>query len=893
MSVRNLEKLFRPSSVALIGASPQPGSVGAVVLRNLRAAGFSGPIMAVNPRHETIDGLDCHPSIAALPESPDLAVICTPPDTVPGLVSELGQRETRAAVVLTAGLGGSGASSLRQAMLDAARPRFLRVLGPNCLGLMVPGLGLNATFAHAMALPGNLAFVSQSGALCTAVLDRALASGIGFSHFVSLGDSADVDIGDVLDYLGADPSTRAILFYIESVTAARKFMSAARAAARNKPVIAIKAGRVAAGARAAASHTGALAGSDDVYDAAIRRSGILRVYGIGELFDAVETLARAKPVRGDRLAIVTNGGGLGVMAVDELVSKGGTAAELDDDTVSRLDAVLPGTWSRGNPIDVIGDAPPERYARALEVLLDAPGNDAVLALYAPTATAGSSETARAVVDAAEGTRRCLLTSWVGGAAVSEARTTFATATLPTYGTPGQAVRAFLHLVEYRRNQEMLTETPSSRPIEFDPRTAEARSLIETAVKDGREELSEPEAKALIGAYGVPTVETHVVDGVEAAVRKAREIGFPVALKIFSPDISHKSDVGGVALDLETPQVVADVGAAMLDRASRLRPGVRVRGFTVQPMARRPGAFELIIGIATDPVFGPVILFGQGGTAVEIVDDQALALPPLNMVLARELISRTRTASLLEGYRDRSGADMDALCTTLMMLAQMTVDLPELVELDINPLLADEAGVLALDARARLTPASEAASDRLAIRPYPSELEETCRLPDGRAVTLRPIRPEDEPAHQEFFSRLAPGDVYFRFFGFVRHLAHSEMARYTQIDYDREMAFVATAAVEDGQEETLGVARIVCDPDNVQGEFAIIVRSDLKGQGLGHVLTEKLIRYCRARGTTELVGQVLRDNIPMLKLAQSMGFRRSSSPSGGGAIEIRLDLAASD
>ncbi len=891
MSIRHLDILFRPTSIAVIGASNEPHSVGATVMQNLLSAGFAGPIMPVNPKYEAVGGVLSYRDVAALPKTPDLAVICTPPHTVPALIAALGARGTRAAVVLSAGLeakSSQGDTSLQQEMLDAALPHLLRILGPNCVGLLVPGVGLNASFAHTNALPGKLAFVSQSGALCTAVLDWARSSRIGFSHFISLGNEADVDFGDVLDYLGGDPSTRAILLYVESITHARKFMSAARAASRNKPIIAIKSGRVAEGARAAASHTGALAGADDVYDAALRRAGILRVFETDDLFAAAETLTRTRPLRGERLAILTNGGGPGVLATDVLCGSGGRLAALSDETMHALDGVLPRTWSRGNPVDIIGDASGQRYRDALKILLADPEVDAVLVMYVPTAIASSEDTARAVIEVARDTGRTVLTSWLGRDAAAPARALFAEAGIATYDTPDQAVRAFLQLVDYRRNRELLMETPPAAPVEFTPDTAAARRVIEAALAAHRETLSEPEAKAVLAAYGIPVVDTRIAATPEEAVGVAEAIGFPVALKILSPDLSHKSDVGGVILDLDSAAAVRHAADGMLARVRELAPAAQISGFTVQAMARRPRAHELIVGAATDPVFGPVILFGHGGTAVEAIGDRAIGLPPLNMSLARALVSRTRIARLLQGYRDRPAADLDAICLTLMQVAQLVSDHPEIIELDINPLFADERGVLALDARMRVEPATGSGPDRLAIRPYPHGLEEWATLSSGRQVLLRPIRPEDEEAHHAYHAKLAPEDVRFRFFGMVRNFPHSEMARFTQIDYDREMAFIATAIDEHGQPETLGVVRTVTDPDNLHAEFAINVRSDLKNQGLGRLLLEKMIRYCRSRGTAEIIGQVLTDNRAMLGFVRNLGFASHLLPDSD-AFEVRLAL----
>lgn len=874
MSIRYLEFMFKPRSVAVVGASTQPHSVGLTVMRSLLAEGFAGPIMPVNPRYKAVAGVLAYPDIQSLPETPDLAILCTPPPTIPGLMTNLGQRGTKAVIVITSGLDreyDDQGRSLQQAMLEAAKPYLIRILGPNCVGLMIPGLGLNASFAHTSPLPGKIAFVTQSGGMVTAVLDWAKSNGIGFSHFISLGNSADVDFGDILDYLGGDPTTRAILLYIEAIKEARKFMSAARAAARNKPVIAVKAGRVAEGARAAASHTGALAGTDDVYEAALRRAGILRVDTIEDLFDAVATLARARPLHGDRLTIVTNGGGPGVMATDALIMQGGRLAALSPEIMSQLNHFLPPNWSHGNPVDIIGDAPVERYVQTLQTLLNQPDSDALLFIHAPSAIVPSEEIARALVPVITGAERNVLACWLGRDGVATARRIFNEANIPTYDTPEDAVGAFMQLVNYRRNQELLMETPPSTPGEFIPNVQAARRVITEALAEGREMLTEPEAKAVLQAYDMPTVETKVAKTPAECRRLALEMKPPLVVKIVSPDLTHKSDVGGVALNLETPDEVGAVAESMLKRLQAHHPQARLTGFSVQEMARRPGAHELIIGATTDPIFGPVILFGQGGTAVEVIGDRAVALPPLNLSLAQELVGRTRISRLLAGYRDRSPADLNAVYLTLMKVAQIMADLPEIGELDINPLFADEGGVLVVDARMRVQSAAAPGAARLAIRPYPQELEEEIIF-EERSTLLRPIRPEDEPQYREFFGRLDPEDVYLRFFAYKRELVHSQLARFTQIDFDREMAFIASRRNEAGQMEILGVVSSVTDSDNRQAEVAIIVRSDLKGKGLGRTLLGKMIRYCRQRGTELLVGEILRSNSYMLALAKKVGFQ---------------------
>lgn len=891
MTIRNLDKLFAPRSVAVIGASDRPGKVGTVVLENLLKAGFGGSIWPVNPKYRKLQGIPCYASVSALPVAPDLAVIVVPPAAVPGQIEALGKMGCRAAAVLTAGLSAEtlpDGRTLQQAMLDAAKPHLLRILGPNGIGLLVPNLRLNASFAHASAMAGQLAFVSQSGALCTIVLDWAKQHGVGFSHFLSVGDSADVDFGDIIDYLASDPHTRAILLYIESVKNARKFMSAARAAARTKPIVAVKSGRNARAAQAAASHTGALAGGDDVYTAALRRAGILRVDGIEELFDTVETLARSRRLPGERLAIVTNGGGPGVMAVDALIEHGGTLADLNPITMAALDRVLPSTWSHGNPVDIIGDAPAERYAAALHAVMTDPGVDAVLVMHAPTAIAPSLAPAEAVIAAAKGTTKNILTCWSGGESIMPARKAFAEAGLVSYDTPHAAVRAFTHMVDYRRNMQNLMETPAEMPEDFTPDHASVRAVIATALAEGRSMLNEIEGKRILTAYGIPSVPTEAARTPADAVQAAQRIGYPVALKILSPDITHKSDVGGVALNLSSEAELVAAAEAMLVRVGKHRPDARLDGFSIQAMIRRPRAHELIVGALTDPIFGPAIMFGQGGVGVEVIGDRAVALPPLNMHLAQDLIDRTKVSRLMAGYRDFPPVDREALAALIIRVGQLISDHAEIAELDINPLYADDQGMIALDARMVVRPSTVTGHDRLAIRPYPSGLEETIELRDGEKVLLRPIRPEDEPAHTDFVSKVSAEDYRLRFFSPMRSLPHSEMARFTQIDYEREMAFIATRMGHDGHAETLGVVRAITDPDNLRAEFAVLVRTDMKGQGLGEILMRKIIDYCRQRGTREIVGDILRENQAMRALATELGFKSTGSM-GHDVVEVSLPL----
>ena len=890
MSSLNLGSLLRPKTVALLGASPVPGKVGQVLGHNLLEQ-FQGVIQFVNPKHREIDGHPCWPDVASLPQAPDLAVICTPATGVPDLIRQLGERGTRAAVVVSAGFGESGSTgeALQQQLLEVARPFGMRIVGPNCIGMLSPGIGLNASFSHSPAPPGNLAFITQSGALLAAVLDWARPRGIGFSHMISLGDMADVDFADLLDYLAGDASTHAILLYIEGIKNSRRFMSAARAAARVKPVIVVKSGRHEAAAKAAATHTGALAGADAVYDAAFRRAGMLRVPDLGALFDAADILSLQKPPTGGRLAILTNGGGMGVLAMDALADAGGEPVPLSAETLKALDAVLPATWSHGNPVDIIGDADGTRYRAALDVLLHCPEVDAVLTLYCPTGVSDPNEVASSVAVMAKAGRKPVFTSWVGGEAVAAARQLLLARSVPTFDTPEAAVRAFVYLDTYRRNQQLLMETPPSLPAEFKPDLPEARRIIEAVLAEGREWLDEVESKTLLDCYRIPTVTTRLAADPDEAAQMASGFSGPYVLKIISPTLTHKSDVGGVELNLPDPESVRRAATVMRAKVAQQRPDAQIKGFSVQSMVRRPAAVELIAGIVTDRQFGPVVLFGQGGTAVEVIADKALALPPLNLRLAAEMMRETRVYKLLEGYRANPPADVDAVALTLVKLAQLAADLVDVVELDINPLLADAEGALALDARVRVARATGDAAARLAIKPYPQELETRLTAGDGRKLLLRPIMPEDEPALARNFEMLSPEEIRQRFHVPMKAFPHTLAARLTQIDYDREMALVLVQEGIPGKAEIEGVVRLAADPDGGRAEFALLVRKAYAGVGLGSQMLAQLVDYARRRGIGELFGIVLTDNTAMRGLCRKAGFTEAQIPEEPGVVRVSLPL----
>lgn len=866
--------MFKPNSVAVIGATATPGEPGCVVMENLMSGTFLGPVLPVNETGETVAGMPGLTAIDTLPLTPDLAIICSPPETIPGYIEELGKRGTRAAVVMSRGFlrfGAEQCAAQRDALLRAARRRDVRVLGPNGFGFITPSVGVNASLAPRKALPGKMAFVSQSDSLFTSVLDWATSKGIGFSHLIALGDRYDLHFHDVLDYLNGDVNTRAVLLYIETIDNARRFMSAARALARNKPVLVIKAGRSAAAAAAAAAHSGMLLGADAVYDAAFRRAGMLRVADIDGMFDTVETLALAKPLKGDRLAILTNGGSPGFLATDALLQGRGKLAELSDETCQALDSEPGRDWSHRNPLIVRGSADGAVYARALRLLLDDRGVDAVLVMHAPTFSAPGDDLADAVIEVARRSRKPVLTSWLGIDDAAGARRRFAAAGVPTHFTPDNAVRAFLNMVEYRRNQDSLMETPPSLPEAFDPDVRAARMVVNDALAARRMLLTPAEAHAVLTAYGIPVAETRHVKTPREAVAAAAEIGYPVALKVESPDVPRTSLAGGVALNLSSDKDVLDAALSTAGSVCAQVPGARVDGYAVQRMCRLAGAHELAVETATDPVFGPLVRFGQGGAGAEVPADRQTALPPLNMGLAHDLVSRTWVYPLLRGGGPKARVDLESVRLLLCKVSQLLIDIPEIFEMEIDPLFVDADGVVALDAHIRVAWSTTTGTDQLAIRPYPREQEECVRLRDGRHVELRPIRPEDEPEHREFVESLSAEDKRFRFFGNVATLPRAELVKLTQIDYDREMAFIAKGPDNQRVVRTLGVVRAMASPDNSEAEFAVAVRSDMKRQGLGKLLMQKIIRYCKARGTRRLVGAALGDNKSMVELARSVGF----------------------
>jgi len=877
VSIRNLDKIFKPQRIAVVGASNNPQSVGYTVLKNLIGSGFQGVVYPVNPKREAVQGIQAYPSVKELPKAPDLAVICTPARTVPGIVRECGEAGIRGLIIISAGFkeaGEEGKALEAELKSEIARFDGMRVIGPNCLGIIVPGLNLNASFAGATPQAGHVAFISQSGALCTSVLDWAIGEGIGFSYFVSIGNMLDVDFGDLIDYFGEDPDTQSIILYIESISDAREFMSAARAFARSKPIVAYKAGRFAESAKAAASHTGAMAGEDAVYDAAFQRAGVVRVLEIGDIFDSAELIARVRPPLGPNLAIITNAGGPGVMATDALIARQGQLAELSQETIERLNEVLPPFWSHGNPVDVLGDAPPERYSQATEIVLSDPGVDAALVILTPQAMTDATGTAQALAQLAKGSRKPILAAWMGGAAVQEGIQLLNQAGVATYTTPEQAVRAFMHLVHYGRNLDMLYQTPREVPVKFALDREEVRARFEKVFAEGPEVLTEELSKELLTAYGIPVTQPRPARTADEALEIAEELGYPVVLKIWSPEITHKTDVGGVALGLRNAKAVRAAFAQIVARAKELRPDAEVLGVTVQRMVTARDGFELILGAKKDPTFGTVIMAGMGGIAAEVFRDRALGLPPLNERLAFRMLESLRSWKLLKGYRGRPGVNLDKLIEILMRFSYLIADFPEIKELDINPLLATPEEVIALDARVvvdkELVGKPVRPYSHLVIRPYPEGYERQVTLKDGTEMLLRPIRPEDEPLWHEMLSRASRESIRQRFRYIFKETTHKMAIPYCFIDYDREMAIVAIVE-EDGEKRMTGVGRLVADPDRETAEYAVFVADPWQNRGLGGTLTDYCLEIAKGWGIKEVRAETTPDNYRMIAIFRDRGF----------------------
>lgn len=876
-----LDALFSPRSVALVGATERTGSVGRTLLRNLITNPFGGTVYPVNPKRRNVLGIRTYPNVAEIPEPVDLAVIATPAPDVPAVIGECVEAGVKGAIIISAGfreVGPSGAELERQ-ILEQARRGRMRLIGPNCLGIMNTQSGLNATFAADMAQPGSLGFVSQSGALCSSVLDWSFRESVGFSAFVSIGSMLDVGWGDLIDHLGNDPRTRAIVLYMESVGDARLFLSAARAVALVKPIIVIKAGRTEAAAKAAASHTGSLAGSDEVLDAAFRRCGVIRVKQISDLFNLSEVLGRQPKPKGPRLTILTNAGGPGVLATDALISSGCELATLSESTIEKLDQILPDHWSHGNPIDVLGDADADRYAKAIDVAIRDPNSDGMLVILTPQDMTEPTQTAEQLRPYAHATSKPILASWMGGASVASGVTILNRAGIPTFDFPDTACDAFSYMWRYSYNLKSLYETPSVfAGLEGETRVRDrASELIEAVRASGRTLMTEAESKELLALYNIPTVPTVVAKSPELAVLAATDLGFPVVLKLHSETITHKTDVGGVCLNLRSEDEVRHAFEAIRDSVRRIAGEEHFLGVTVQPMITL-GGYELIVGSGIDPQFGPVLLFGAGGQLVEVFRDRALTLPPLNTTLARRMIEQTKIYTALQGVRGRPPVDLGTLERLLVQFARLVAEQRWVREIDINPLLASESRLLALDARVVLhdRDVEEHELPRMAIRPYPAQFVSPWRSADGLEVTFRPIRPEDEPRIVEFHQTLSEGSVYLRYFQALKlsqRIAHERLTRICFIDYDREMAFVAEGdpTGADQNREIWGVGRLNKIPGTNDGEYALLVTDRYQHRGLGSQLMRRLIEYAREEQIQRLVADILTENTGMRQLSERFGF----------------------
>ncbi len=880
-----LTPLLEPRSIAIIGASERPGSIGETLARNVLDSSFSGKVFFVNPKHDKVFGVKCFDSVESIPQRLDLAVICTRAETVPGIVEACGRAGTRTAIVIAGGFSETGArgAALERAAVEAARRHRMRLLGPNCLGILRPSAGLNLSFAHTNAAPGTIGLISQSGALCTAILDWALPNNVGFSTVVSLGAEADVDFGEILDFMVADPKTQNIFLYIEGIKNARRFMSALRAAARCKPVLLIKVGKHPCGERAARSHSGAAVGADDVFDAALRRAGVVRLGTVGQMYAAASALFSHFRPRGDRLAIVTNGGGPGVMAADRCCEIGIPLAALSETTIARLDAVLPPNWPKDNPVDLLGDADPARYAAALRACLEDEGVDGVLVIATPQAMTDPTQAARTVIDIARDTDKPVVTCWMGEEQMREARMLFKGAGVPTFRTPEPAVELFSHISNYFRNQRLLMQTPPSIADHVAPRLESAKLVIETALAEGRRVLNEMESKALLAAFRIPIAQTVVARSPSEAMVLAEEIGLPVVMKIDSPQIVHKSDSGGVRLNLNSLAAVRDAYKEMVEEVRKNRPDAIIHGVAIEPMIQKANGRELMVGMERDQIFGPTILFGPGGAGIEPAGkERAVALPPLNRFLVADMLASTQVSARLGAFRNMPPVSMEAIESVLLRVSEMVCELPWISRLDINPLIVDENGAVAVDASIAIEniPLTAGRYDHMAIHPYPSHLTTKWRSREGQVITIRPIKPEDADLEQEFVRNLSPETKYFRFMNTLRELSHAQLVRLTQIDYDREMAFIAL--VEEGGKETeIGVARYATNPDGESCEFAIVVADAWQGRGVARRLMGVLIDAARAAGLKYMNGDFLAENTRMIAFATSLGFVLSPHPEDPG------------
>ncbi len=880
MGPHYLDRLFAPKAIAVFGASTRKNAVGTRLYQNLLDAGFAGPIYPINPKHRKLNGKRCYASIKDIHDHIDLVVITTPASTVPEIIHECGEHGVRVAIIISAGFGeGDGAGlHLQQQILQEAARYEMRIMGPNCLGIIRTRQRLNATFTKSMAQPGSLALVSQSGALCTAILDWAAPRHIGFSTVVSLGSASDIDFGDVLDYLALDPATQSILLYIEGIRDARSFMSGLRAAARLKPVVVIKVGRHQEGSRAAMSHTGAMVGSDDVFDVALQRAGAVRAMSIEQLFSAAQLLATHNRVKGDRLAIVTNGGGPGVMATDRAIDLGLSLASFEEQTLQALNTLLPEHWSHANPVDILGDATQQRFEGATQACLADDNVDGVVVILTPQAMTDPTSAAQGVINAGRDRHKPLLTCWMGETQVEDARDLFADNKIPSFPTPEASIEAFSYLASFHRNQQLLMQVPGPLGKRSTPDIEGAQLIIDGVLAEHRAVLNSLESRAILTAFGIPVTTAIEAHSANEALVAAESLGFPVAMKISASGLSHKTDVGGVRLNINDAHAVRTTYNDMVSTIKEKFPDSGVRGVTIEKMHNAVSGRELIVGIIKDPVFGPVISFGSGGTAVEVQHDRAVSLPPLNTFIVRNLIERTRVSRLLGEFRNLPAVNMHALEQLLLRVSEIACELPRVMELDINPIIADENGVIALDARITIDTdrTQPRPYDHMAIHPYPAQLLSHWQLADGTNITIRPIRPEDAQIEAAFIRHLSPQAKYFRFMQALRELTPEMLMRFTQIDYDREMAFIAVVE-KDETELEIGVARYATNPDGESCEFALVVDDEWQHKGIGSRLMTTLITTARSRGFETMEGEILSNNRNMLNLVRHLGFTTAISP----------------
>ncbi len=878
MPIKKLDSIFRPNRIALIGVSNDPSSVGGMTLKNLVSGGFHGVVYPVNPKREAVMGIPCYPNVESLPKVPDLAVIMTPAEQVPGIIDECGNCGVNGVIIMSAGFKESGEQG--KALELEVKNRIdkypdMRAIGPNCLGIIVPRAKLNVSFANGMPRKGKVAFISQSGALGASVLDWANEAKIGFSYFISIGNAVDVTFGDLIDYLGQDTNTKSIILYVESLADARAFMSAARAFARKKPIIVYKSGRFPESAAAAESHTGALASEDSIYDAVFRRAGLARVYDIGNIFDFTDLVGRKRMPKGTGLAIVTNAGGPGVMATDTLISMGGKLEKLSDRTMEKLNELLPPFWSHGNPVDVVGDASPTRISKATSIVLDDENVDAVLVILTPQAMTNPTATAQAIVDISAKTTKFIMAAWLGGTSMRQGLEILTNAEIATYATPGQAMRSFMTMTRYINNLEMLYETPRDVPVSFNYDRAKLREKYSGSIFKKSKVLSEDDSKRLINDYGISTTHPELALTEDQAVKIAEKKGYPVVLKISSPDITHKVDVGGISLNLENEEILRASYKNMLETVSNKVPDAQIDGITVQKMIDTTDDVEMILGIKKDKLFGTVLLAGMGGTSAELIDDKRLEFPPLNEQLARQMIQSLKMYPLLEGYRGSKPKNIDKLIEVLIRLSYLAADYPEIEELDINPLIVTHDDVIALDARIvidqELIGKENADYSHLILRPYPERLRKKAKLRDGTDVLLRPIKPEDEALWLEMLGSCSKESIYHRFRYDFHFNSHEVATQFCYIDYDREMGIVAEIDYE-GRKRLIGVGRLIADPDVVTAEYAVLVPDDWQHNELGYILTQYCVEIATNAGIKVVSAETTKDNKAMISVFRKLDFK---------------------